>query len=167
MSSSFENKLTICEIDPMWEDFGKIDFSISLYQQMGYEIEFEIDPAWENFGKLPEWKQAPAWEVDKEWKSRFEKWKARDEKWAERFEKWKQAPAWEVDEKWKARFEKWKAQDEKWAERCKELKSRELENKVWNARFHEVLKERKEYFESEEFKSMRNKAKRYIVEHDL
>ena len=146
MSSSFENKLTICEIDPMWEDFGKIDFSISLYQQMGYEIEFEIDPAWENFGKLPEWKQAPAWE---------------------------QVPEWEVDKEWKARFEKWKARDEKWAERYKELESRydddeawdkelEARNEDWDARFHEVLKARKEYFESEEFKSMKNEEKKTV-----
>ena len=36
----------------MCEDFGKIDFTSSLYEQLGYEIEFEIDPAWEDFGKL-------------------------------------------------------------------------------------------------------------------
>jgi hypothetical protein len=70
----------ICEIDQAWEDFGKIDFTTSLYQQMGYDTKFEIDPAWEDFGKLPE--------PEEEWKARNEEWKAQDEEWKVQDEEW-------------------------------------------------------------------------------
>jgi hypothetical protein len=143
--SNMSNK-AICEIDQAWEDFGKIDFTTSLYQQMGYDTEFEIDPAWEDFGKpVPE----------EEWKVRNEEWKAQDEVWKVQDEEWQARIDVKNDVKkntWEVRFNELRfnehyermLRDKDLRSRCEERQSRIDEvNKFRNEEIRLMLTERR------------------------